>query len=213
MAVIPPEELLEGYSIGIFPMAEGRHSPNIEWYTARKRGIIPLDQFKVSKNVRRIIRQGRYYIDIDRNFTEVMLQCANRNSTWISDDIVASYKNLFELGYAHSVEVYGNRQENMNQLIGGLYGVSLRSAFFGESLFQHEKEASKVALYYCHKALLEGGFELWDTQFYTEHLAQFGCIEITSEEYQNRLQRALSKRGDFNAVDVTTLTQKYHGQD
>ena len=209
MAIIPPEELLEAYSIGIFPMAEGRHSSTIEWYTARKRGIIPLSLFKVSKNVMRVIRQERYTVKIDRDFTGVIKECANRSSTWISDDIIDSYSYLHELGYAHSVEVYRPSETGHPEMAGGLYGVSLRAAFFGESLFQKDSEASKVALFYCHKALLEGGFMLWDTQFYTEHLAQFGCIEIPSEEYHRRLKQAMSKNAEFDAVDIETLKDRY----
>lgn len=174
-------------------MADDDNGNEIEWYTARKRGIIPMDAFKVSKNVRRLIRQERYNIRYNTRFEETMRHCANRETTWISEDLIQSYLKLHKLGHAHSVEVY----DQEGQMQGGLYGVTLGAAFFGESLFHYESETSKIALYYCHKALEEGGFELWDTQFYTEHLAQFGCVEISGQEYMKRLQQAIAKDAVF----------------
>lgn len=126
-----------------------------------------------------------------------MKACARRKTTWISDELIESYNQLHKLGHAHSVSVY-NRDW---KLVGGQYGVSLGAAYFGESMFQRAKEASKVALYWCHQALQQGGFKLWDTQFWTEHLAQFGCIEIPPDEYQNLLAAALKKSAAFNAVE------------
>ncbi len=193
--MIEPEVLLSGYARGIFPMADSRHDPEAKWYTAHRRGIIPLDNFKVSSNVRRIIRNDHYIVKIDSDFRAVIEECADRDSTWISEEIIESYVRLHEMGHAHSVDVYNQKQE----LVGGQYGVSLGAAFFGESMFEHEKEASKVALFYCHKALVKGGFELWDTQFWSEHLAQFGCIEISAEEYERRLRGALKKRATFTS--------------
>jgi len=183
-----------GYSQGIFPMADARDSKEFSWYTADRRGIIPLDDFHVSSNVQRIIRQGRYRIEIDTAFRRTMEHCADRETTWISDLLIESYTRLHEAGFAHSVEVY-NDEDNM---VGGLYGVSLKSAFFGESMFNKERESAKVALYYCHKALVEGGFELWDTQYYTDHLSQFGCIEITGEKYLDLLDEALTSEARFD---------------
>ncbi|MDR8393483.1 leucyl/phenylalanyl-tRNA--protein transferase [Aliifodinibius sp. S!AR15-10] len=191
--MIEPEVLLSGYARGVFPMADSRHAPEAKWYTASRRGIIPLDKFSVSSNVRRIIRNDHYVVKIDSAFRDVMEGCADRNSTWISDEIIESYCRLNELDYAHSVDVY----DYDGNLVGGQYGVSLGAAFFGESMFERAKEASKVALYYCHKALVNGGFELWDTQFWNEHLAQFGCIEISDKEYQERLREALKKKAVF----------------
>ena len=196
--MIEPNVLLSGYAKGIFPMADYRDAPDVKWYTSRQRGIIPLDNFRVSSNVRRLIRNQRYDISFDSSFREVMEQCANRESTWISNEIIESYCRLHELGYAHSVDVF-NRE---GDLVGGQYGVSLGAAFFGESMFEHAKEASKIALYYCHKALIQGGFELWDTQFWSEHLAQFGCIEISVAEYQERLQQAIQKEAVFEPVET-----------
>lgn len=196
--MIAPKELLNAYANGIFPMADSRDDPEAKWYTSRRRGIIPLDEFNVSSNVRRIIRNHHYHIKFDYAFRQVIEACADRDSTWISHEIVESYCRLHELGYAHSVSVYNQKWE----LVGGQYGVSLKAAYFGESMFGWAKEASKVALYWCHKALKEGGFELWDTQFWTEHLSQFGCVEIPADEYEKRLQSALQKEAEFKAVDT-----------
>jgi leucyl/phenylalanyl-tRNA---protein transferase len=191
--IIPPEQLLSGYTRGIFPMSESRDDTGFHWYTATRRGIIPIDRFRVSGNVKRIIRQERYHPEINKRFREVMVGCANRNTTWISDLIINSYDLLHEMGYAHSVEII-NRE---GSLAGGLYGVAIGSAFFGESMFKNDKEADKVALWYCHRILQNNGFELWDTQYYSEHLSQFGCIEISKNEYMERLQNALRKEAVF----------------
>ena len=186
MKIIPPEILLEAYRQGIFPMADSREDEEVDWYSARKRGVIPINEFHMTKNVMRIIRQGRFEVKIDENFREVVKACANRETTWIHDLIINSYDILNQAGHAHSVEIYMKEM-----LVGGLYGVTLGGAFFGESMFRKEKEADKVALYYCHQILKENGFELWDTQFYTEHLGRFGCKEVESKEYQKLLESAL----------------------
>jgi leucyl/phenylalanyl-tRNA--protein transferase len=193
--MISPQELLNAYANGIFPMADSRDDPDVKWYTSRRRGIIPMDDFRVSSNVQRIIRNDYYHIKFDYAFRDVMEACADRDSTWISDEIIESYNRLHEMGHAHSVSVYDKDWE----LVGGQYGVSLGAAFFGESMFGDAKEASKVALYWCHQALQQGGFELWDTQFWTEHLAQFGCIEITAGEYYKQLKSALKKEAEFKS--------------
>jgi leucyl/phenylalanyl-tRNA---protein transferase len=191
--IIPPEVLLDGYRNGIFPMSESREDESVGWYSARKRGIFPIEKFKVSSNVRRIIRQGRYTCRIDTCFRQVMEECANRDSTWISDILINSFEILHLAGHAHSVEMF-DKDEN---LVGGSYGVSLGSAFFGESMFKKATEADKVALWNTHQILRKNSFELWDTQFYTDHLSQFGCIEISSEEYKKRLNKALQKEAVF----------------
>ena len=196
--MIQPEDLLTGYANGIFPMADAREDPEAKWYTSTRRGIIPLDNFRVSSNVRRIIRNRHYHIKFDEAFRRVMEACADRNSTWISDELIESFCNLHRLGHAHSVSVYDHDWE----LVGGQYGVSLGAAYFGESMFEQAKEASKVALYWTHKALVEGGFILWDTQFWSKHLAQFGCLEISAEEYRRRLRKALGLEAEFRAVDT-----------
>lgn len=192
MKIIPPETLLSAYSQGIFPMAETRDSEDVDWYSASKRGVIPVDGFHISKNVLRIIRQGKFMVKINSRFRDVVKACSQRDTTWINDLILNSYDVLNQAGHAHSVEVYIE-----DELVGGLYGVSLKSAFFGESMFKTEPETDKVALYYCHKILSENGFTLWDTQFYTDHLSQFGCIEIDADTYQEQLQKALEKEASF----------------
>jgi leucyl/phenylalanyl-tRNA--protein transferase len=183
---IPAHELLDAYAQGIFPMADDSESNEIMWYTAIRRGVIPMDSFKVSKNVLQRIKKRDFDIRIDYDFEQVMRACAERKTTWISKRLIASYVHLHRLGFAHSVEIWRE-----NQLIGGLYGVKLGKAFFGESMFKREKEMDKIALFYCHQWLLEQDIILWDTQFWTEHLAQFGCIEIEAETYQNVLREAL----------------------
>lgn len=197
--IIPPEVLLEGYSRGVFPMSESRHDEGVEWFSARRRGIIPLDKFRVSSNVERIIRQGRYRCRVNTCFKEVMQECASRQTTWISDIIINSFDILHQAGHAHSVEMF----DEDDQLAGGLYGVSLGAAFFGESMFKNQKEADKVALWHCHQILQDNGFLLWDTQFYTDHLAQFGCIEISAGEYQQKLKDALKKEAEFVVNDIS----------
>ncbi len=192
MKIIPPEILLEAYAQGIFPMADSGEDEEVDWYSARKRGVIPLNEFHMTKNVMRIVRQGRFEVRVDENFRDVVKACADRETTWINDLIINSYDILNQSGNAHSVEVYKE-----GALAGGLYGVTLGGAFFGESMFRKEKEADKIALYYCHQILKENGFTLWDTQFYTEHLSRFGCIEIDSKKYENLLQEALKIEAEF----------------
>lgn len=174
-------------------MSEKRDDNTVGWYSAHFRGIIPLKNFKISSNVRRIIRQEKHTCKVNTCFRTIMEECANRNTTWISDLIIDSFEVLHQTGHAHSVEIYNQK----GKLAGGLYGVSLGAAFFGESMFKNEKEADKIALWHCHKILKENGFELWDTQFYTDHLAQFGCIEIPAGEYDKLLQSALRKECVF----------------
>ncbi|MFV1883970.1 MAG: leucyl/phenylalanyl-tRNA--protein transferase [Balneola sp.] len=192
MKIIPPDNLLSAYAQGIFPMAESREAENVEWYSATKRGVIPIDKFHIPKNVQRLIRQNKFKVKVDTKFREVVQECANRETTWINDLIVNSYDLLHQAGYAHSVEIYLG-----GKLVGGLYGVHLQAAFFGESMFRIEAEADKVALYYCHQILQKNSFSLWDTQFYTDHLARFGCIEIGTEEYEEKLEEAMKKSCSF----------------
>lgn len=175
-------------------MSESREDESVGWYSARERGIIPLEEFQVSSNVQRIIRQSRYTCRIDTCFRRIMEECANRKTTWISDIIINSFDMLHLAGYAHSVEIF----DQDDKLVGGSYGVSLGSAFFGESMFKKAREADKVALWNTHQILEKNGFQLWDTQFYTDHLSQFGCIEISSEEYQRRLRKALKQDALFS---------------
>jgi len=174
-------------------MSESEDDTGYQWYTASHRGVIPLDKFHISKNVQRIIRQGKYRLQVNRQFRKVMEGCADRSNTWISTLLIDSYELLHELGYAHSVELI-NRE---GDLAGGLYGVAIGSAFFGESMFRREPEVDKIALWHCHQILQKREFQLWDTQFYTDHLAQFGCIEIPADEYERLLRQALRKEAHF----------------
>lgn len=167
-------------------MGSSARSNHIDWYLPEKRGIIPLDSFHVSSNVRRMVRNGHFELRINSCFEEVMRQCANRPETWINDIIIESYKELNRLGFAHSFEIFQD-----GELSGGLYGGAIGKAFFGESMFRITPEADKAALFYCHRELVRNEFILWDTQYYTPHLASFGCVEISNQKYQRLLKKAL----------------------
>lgn len=169
-------------------MAEGKDGP-ISWYSPDPRAILPFANFRVSNNLKRLVQRGKFDVRFDTAFREVMSACADRSETWISGKIIDVYCDLFELGHAHSVECYLN-----DNLVGGLYGVSIGGAYFGESMFHRERDASKVALVYLVEHLRVRGFELLDTQFTTSHLEQFGVIEIPREEYEDRLIRAIDKK-------------------
>jgi leucyl/phenylalanyl-tRNA--protein transferase len=197
MKILPPEGLLEAYSQGIFPMAESKDADDVDWYSARKRGVIPIGDFHTSDNLARILRQERFEIRVNESFRQVVTECANRDTSWINDLIINSYDVLNQYGNACSVECYKE-----GELVGGLYGVKLKAAFFGESMFKKEKWADKVALYYCHKILEKNEFMLWDTQFYNDHLAQFGCVEIEAEQYKEILEKALNKECEFTLKKV-----------
>lgn len=190
------EVLLEAYAAGIFPMAESANDPELFWVEPRQRGVIPLDGFHTPRRLARVMRQGRFDLRCDTAFAETMLGCAEasekRPNTWINDEILRLYGALFDRGHAHSVECWRE-----GALVGGLYGVSLGSAFFGESMFSRETDASKVALVHLVAILRAGGFRLLDVQFQTPHLAQFGTIEISRTEYRRRLTDALRYRADF----------------
>ena len=186
------ELLIYAYSKGVFPMAEHREDAEVFWIEPEKRGIIPLDGFHVSHSLRRVIRKGTFEVRTDTAFRDVMLNCADRAETWINDQILDSYCNLFDSGLAHSVESWKEEK-----LVGGLYGVSLGGAFFGESMFSKETNASKVALCALVERLKAGGYTLLDTQFLTSHLATFGAIEIPQKEYLKLLKSALSIKASF----------------
>jgi leucyl/phenylalanyl-tRNA--protein transferase len=193
---LTPEILLAAYAAGVFPMAESADDPELFWVDPRRRGILPLDAFHVPRRLRRVVRQTVFDIRCDSAFEDVMLGCAEasekRPNTWINARIVQLYAALFARGAAHSVECW---QQGM--LVGGLYGVSLGAAFFGESMFSRENDASKVALVHLVARLRIGGFRLLDTQFLTPHLARFGGIEITRTRYHRLLADALSYRAVF----------------
>jgi len=179
-------ELIYAYSQGYFPMAVPEENNEIYWFKPDMRGIIPLDGFHISKNLKKLYAKEHFTLKINGDFEGVMRGCADRNDTWISDDIINTYCKLNEMGYAFSFETWRN-----NKLVGGLYGVALGSVFFGESMFHTETDASKIALVFLVEFLLENNFSLLDTQYINDHLKQFGCIEIPNEEYEILLKQAL----------------------
>ncbi|MFY8145674.1 MAG: leucyl/phenylalanyl-tRNA--protein transferase, partial [Rhodobacter sp.] len=166
---ITPDILLRAYAAGIFPMAERRDDPSIHWIDPKRRGIIPLNRFHISRSLRRRLLHSDYAIRTDSDFSGVVQGCAGRDETWINDDIFSLYLALHRAGYAHSLEVW-----DADALIGGVYGVALGAAFFGESMFSRRRDASKVALAWLVDRLRAGGFTLFDTQFLTAHLASLG---------------------------------------
>jgi leucyl/phenylalanyl-tRNA--protein transferase len=193
--MIPAELLVSAYASGWFPMAVD--GGEIRWFSPDPRGIIPLDAFHVPRRLARVVRQGLFRIEIDTAFEHVIRACAEAErdrddpGTWISEEIVESYVALHRRGLAHSVEAWRG-----DRLAGGLYGVALRGAFFGESMFHRETDASKVALVALVERLRNRGYRLLDTQWVTDHLEQFGAVEIPRKEYLSRLEAAL-------AVEVT----------
>lgn len=193
---LSPEILLRAYQAGIFPMAESADDPELFWVDPERRGILPLDGFHLSRRLRRVVRQGRFEVRADSDFAGTLAACAEatdkRPNTWINDEIVRLYTGLFALGAAHSVECWQG-----DRLVGGLYGVSIGGAFFGESMFSRIADASKVALVHLVARLRAGGFRLLDLQFVTPHLAQFGAIEVPRAQYHRLLADALRYRGVF----------------
>lgn len=186
---LTPELLLKAYGAGFFPMADSREGP-IHWYSPEPRGIIPLESFHVPRALRRVMRSARYAVRCDTVFERVMRECASREETWISEDIICVYTELHRMGHAHSVEAW-----EQDTLAGGLYGVVLGAAFFGESMFSLRPDASKVALVSLVDRLRAGGFALLDTQFVTAHLRMFGAREISRREYLDLLVRAVRGTG------------------
>jgi leucyl/phenylalanyl-tRNA--protein transferase len=186
--------LLRAYSIGVFPMAESSEARELFWVEPHERGVLPLDRLIVSRSLAKAVRSDRFRVVADRDFRAVMRACAERDKTWINDEIVRLYSQLFDAGHAHSVEVYRG-----DDLVGGLYGVALKGAFFGESMFHRARDASKVALVHLFARLRTGGFRLLDTQFLTEHLASLGAVGISREAFRLRLAQALEGEGDFCA--------------
>ena len=204
---LSPEVLLFAYQQGLFPMAEGRNAKQIQWIQPEKRGIFQLGNFHISKSLRRVILKKDYSITINSCFPKVMEKCADRSETWINDDIYNCYCKLHEDGFAHSVEVWRD-----SHLIGGVYGVTIGAAFFGESMFFEAANGSKIALAYLHDRLLKAGFLLFDTQFLTEHLASLGAIEISQAQYLVKLETALNKNATFLDInyssDVETIAHR-----
>jgi leucyl/phenylalanyl-tRNA--protein transferase len=194
---ITPQVLLKAYAVGIFPMAESAEDPSLYWIEPESRGLIPLDAFHVPRRLRRTVASGRFEIRVDHDFEGVIDGCAgaggrDRPKTWINARIRRLYGELFALGHCHTVEAW-----HEGRLVGGLYGVHLGAAFFGESMFSRESDASKVALVHLVARLKAGGFTLLDTQFTTKHLKQFGAVEIDKRAYQRLLEEAIGQPSDF----------------
>jgi len=201
MRPLTSDLLLRAYASGIFPMARSRDENRLYWIDPERRGILPLDAFHIPRSLRKTLRSGRFEIRCDTAFEAVMRACgeatADRPETWINEQIIDLFLELSELGLAHSVEAWRD-----GELAGGLYGLALGGAFFGESMFSRRTDASKVVLVHLAARLRHGGFRLLDTQFVTDHLKQFGTREIPRAEYQERLADALDERAWFNRDSV-----------
>ena len=198
---ITPEVLLKAYACGIFPMAESADDPALYWIEPDMRGIIPLDGFHIPARLARTVRTTSFTVRIDRDFDGVIDGCAepkpDRMRTWINTRIRRIYRALFDRGHCHTVEVYDG-----DMLVGGLYGVSLGCAFFGESMFHRARDASKIALVHLVARLKAGGYRLLDTQFVTEHLRSFGAVEVPKRRYHRVLDEAVVGQADFAALSV-----------
>jgi leucyl/phenylalanyl-tRNA---protein transferase len=198
---ITPEVLLRAYACGIFPMAESADDPTLFWVEPEMRGVIPLDGFRVASRLARTVRSDTFTVTVNTAFKAVISGCAapqaGRNDTWINKRIRDLYLGLHRLGHCHSVEVWQD-----DELVGGLYGVSLGRAFFGESMFHLVRDASKVALVHLVARLIAGGFVLLDTQYVTEHLRSFGAVEIARRRYTLLLDQAISGEADFAKLPV-----------
>ena len=196
MLEITPELLLQAYRIGVFPMGERRDDPKLYWLDPRLRAVLPLDGFHLPKRLARTMRQGVFEVTADSAFDEVMRACAEPRpghpESWINEPILALYGDLFARGHAHSIEC---RRDG--RLVGGLYGVTVGAAFFGESMFSRERDASKVALVHLVARLIMGGFRLLDCQFMTEHLRSFGALEVPREDFRIRLADAVDRTASF----------------
>ena len=198
---ITPEVLLKAYACGIFPMAESAEDPALYWIEPERRGIIPLEAFHVPTRLARTVRSDGFTVACNRDFESVMDGCAEpgpgRQRTWINTRIRNLYRGLYRLGHCHSVEVYDGAT-----LVGGLYGVSLGGAFFGESMFHRARDASKIALVHLVARLKAGGYRLLDTQFVTDHLKTFGAVAVSRRQYHKLLEAALTAHADFGALPI-----------
>lgn len=205
--VITPSLLLRAYACGIFPMAESGDDPTLYWIEPKLRGVLPLDGFHLARRLARTVRSDRFDIRIDTDFDAVISGCAaarvGRRNTWINEPIKELYRELFRHGHVHTVEAWRD-----DRLVGGLYGVKLGAAFFGESMFSDERDASKVALVHLVARLKRGGFQLLDTQFLTEHLVQFGTVEIPRDTYVTLLDAAVASVADFALVTSESRDEK-----
>ena len=188
-----PELMLAAYAQGIYPMAESRDDPEIFWVEPQRRGVFPIDGFRVSRSLFRSLRSGRFRVSFDRDFAGVVEGCAGREVTWISHPIARVFRELHARGQAHSVEVWEGET-----LVGGVYGGTLGAAFFGESMFSRRPDASKVALFHLTERLRAGGFALFDTQLLTPHLASLGAIEVSRGMYHRMLAEALRREARWD---------------
>ena len=209
-SALSTDDLLKAYTLGYFPMSEARDDPDVFWVLPEMRGTLPLAEFYMPRSLKKAVKQDRYEIYLNRDFRQTMQKCAEpatgRRDTWINARIIETYCELYEMGHAHSVEAW---QEG--EMVGGLYGVSLGGVFFGESMFSRATDASKIALVHLVARMRAGGYTLLDTQFYTEHLAQFGIRELPKAEYQLLLDQALLLEGNLLALphpaDGSTILQ------
>jgi leucyl/phenylalanyl-tRNA--protein transferase len=205
MIELSPELILKAYACGVFPMAERKDDPAVFWVDPDYRGVIPLDEFHLPRRLARTVRSGKFQISVDRAFDRVIRKCAERTprraESWINEGIVEVYNELHRGGNAHSVECWSGEE-----LVGGLYGVSLGAAFFGESMFSRERDASKVALVHLVERLRAGGYTLLDTQFVTAHLTGFGAIELPRASYLVELHAALERQATFYPFDSEVST-------
>ena len=199
---LTPDLLMQGYATGIFPMAEHRFDPDIFWVDPLRRGVMPLRGFHMSRSLRRHMRQSAFTVQIDTDFAGVLDGCADRADTWINAEIRSLYIALHEREQAHSLEIWEG-----DVLVGGVYGVTLGAAFFGESMFSRRKNASKFALACLVDRLLDGGFCLFDTQFLTDHLASLGAIEVSRAEYHRALGDACSRPASFANPPLRSLQE------
>jgi leucyl/phenylalanyl-tRNA--protein transferase len=205
MNQLTADDLIYGYINGIFPMADADGS--LYWYSPDPRAIIPIDSYRPSKSLRPVLNKNVFEIQVNRNFEGVMRQCAapriQEEGTWISEDIIRAYTRLHDLGMAHSIETYQD-----GKLVGGLYGVSIGAAFFGESMFHHVSNASKVAFHALMGILREHNFKLLDTQFINDNVRRFGAIEIPKAEYLARLRQAIALKSRFTEPNLNPIFQR-----
>lgn len=197
--------LLQGYATGIFPMAESRDDPDVFWVDPKMRGVLPLDGFHMSRSLSRAMRRTEWTLRFDSDFEAVVEGCADRADTWINSEIRRLYLCLHSKGHAHSIEIW-----DQNDLVGGVYGVTLGAAFFGESMFSRATNGSKMALAAAVDHLGRTGYTLFDTQFITPHLSSLGAIEIKRAFYHQKLNKALNSKGRFSDVPATTLQDVLH---
>lgn len=200
---LTPQLLLQAYRVGVFPMSESRDDPNVFWVDPRMRGIFPLNGFHVSRSLSKSLKKNHFLATANTAFIDVVSACADREETWINDTIFDLYRQLHNMGHAHSVEVWHD-----DKLVGGVYGVTLGAAFFGESMFSKKTDASKIALFFLIDRLNTQGFHLFDTQFITEHLSSLGAVEISRADYHQRLEDAVAKPAHFGPTGPMPSAQE-----